>query len=329
MTGEINGTNDGSRSEFDKSNMSERMQECVRQHRERYREVISIAKKFGLDDMLPIIEDGWGEKGMFRYGPESLLASLLYACKHNESVKDFERFCTRVGDMRERALSWFDFNGFSDCRQIYWTTFSGFMESYAKAMVKREGEGYTDLQFLMPWIVGMRQWRRPLSSACEEAISNDSWSALSILKDLGVMKKFTKPVVRDILRADNAGNIAERLILEGKDFQKYFTPRGALLLLCSACPNDAKCVRLGKLLVEKDPDACRRPDINGYTPLVYTFFAHRRTFIYDINKYNIGKRRRAFERFLMDNGCNPDHEDRFGLSWRLLEPVAKKYISCW
>ena len=296
------------------------------QRRERHREAISIAKRFLLADMVPIIEGGWNEEEGCCHGPGSTLEYLLWGSKHSQYIKDFEKFCTRVGAVRDRAHDWFDFNGFLDHKRSD-TGFSMFMDKCIKAVVGGRRNGWLDLRFLMPWIVGMRLQRRLLPSVCEEALANDSWSALNILRDLGVMK-LTKPVVRDILRSDNAGNIAERLIREDKIFGRFFSPHDARLHLCVACPNDAKCVRLGRILLAKDPDGCCRPDINGYTPLVYTFFAHRRPFMSRRTCF-LGCRRRAFERLLLENGCDPDAEDRFGLSWRTLEPMAKEFIACW
>ena len=320
MTGLIPSAEGEGKANDDKGDLQDRF------YRERHRVAISIARKFLLADMVPIIEGGWDEEEGRCHGPGCTLEYLLWGSKHSKYIKDFERFCTRVGDIRDRAHDWFDFNGFLDLKRSD-TGFGMFMDRYVKAVVDGRLHGWLDLRFLMPWVVGMRLQRKLLPAVCEEALANDSWSALNILRDIGVMK-LTKPVVRDILRSDNAGNIAERLMLEDGIIWRFFSPRDAFLLLCAACPNDAKCVRLGRILIEKDPNACCTPDINGYTPLIYTLFAHRRPFMSSHNCF-LNRRRCDFERLLLANGCDPDHEDRFGLSWRTLEPAAKNFIACW
>lgn len=301
-------------------------EEQARFYRERHAEAVRFAKEFGLDDMAKIIEEGWDEEEGRCHGSGSTLEYVIFGLKHNNYMKDFSNLFEKGASEHDRAYSWFWFNGFNALKRR-WNSFNIVLEKYIRAMVDKKGEGYRDIRFLMPWIVGMRFKRKQLAAACEDAIKKDSWSGLNIYRDIGVMK-FTKPVVRDILRADNQGDVAERLILESKEFEKFFNPREALLHLCAACPNDEKCVRLGKLLVAKDPDICKRPDINGYTPLVYTYFIHRCAQMSGARGGVLG-RRVGFERFLVDNGCDPDYKDRFGLSWQSLNQVAKEYISCW
>ena len=302
-------------------------EEVARFYRERHTEAIELAKRFGLPEVAVLIEEGWDEQEGRCHGPGSTLEYLLYTGKHKnyQSISDFEKFLTGVGEESERAFSWFDFNGFV-CESRRYNGFSQFLEKYIKATVDKQGEGWRDIQFLMPWIVGMRFSRKMFSVTGEEAIAKDLWSALNILVDVGAMK-LTKPVVRDILRADNKGEIAEQLILKDREFSKFFTPREALLHLCAACPNDEKCVRLVKLLLKSDPDIVR-PDINGYTPLVYMFFAHRCPQMCYRSRATM-ERRRGLEKLLIDHGCDPDHRDRFGISWSMLDEVAKDYIPCW
>ena len=51
------------------------------QRRERHREAISIAKRFLLADMVPIIEGGWNEEEGCCHGPGSTLEYLLWGSK--------------------------------------------------------------------------------------------------------------------------------------------------------------------------------------------------------------------------------------------------------
>lgn len=292
----------------------------------RHETAVALARELGLKDIAEIMVAGWNEEECRCRGPGSSLEFQIYGLRRNQgNLRRAENLCHRRGGIEDRARVWFWFNGFTE-RKYRYNYFAETLEKYLKAMVVGERPGYGDLRFLMPWVVGMRSKRKRQSAQCEEAIGSDSWSRLRLLQDVGALR-FTKPLVRDLLSADDEGKVAEQLFREGICLE-CFTPRETLLHLCSACPNDGKCVRLARLLLEVDGDICRKVDVNGYTPLVYTLFAHCWQGVNQMSA-RIISRRRGLERILLDNGCDPLHADRFGIHWKALEDQAGEFIRGW
>lgn len=186
---------------------------------------------------------------------------------------------------------------------------------YIRLAVSRNSDVGKDLGCLLPF--GMTRGLDSLCSTAEAnvrigtALKSDSVSMFELYRSLGLVK-LNGMVVRSMLNSDGCAAILEHLISNEPQLPRIIRPRAIFLFACAACKNVEKSLRLLNAVEKIAPGQARCSNVFGWSPLHYTLFKQRH--LPDGN----GRRPVEVEERLISLGCDPDHADKHGLSWRKL-----------
>jgi len=251
-----------------------------------------------------------------------LCTSISRLAARQESVFESGQKLVLVGDdSEERAKYWFRWMGFGANTWEY----AAYFEDMVAAYVQLEYDGYKDVRCLLPW----NAFAKNISSSATIAdiIKKEDLSCFDALVKAKRVK-ISRSLLRNLIAENNSGFLVEHIILNHRKLLREFSVRELLFLVCAACVNEEKSVRVVRALLTVDPDACKVSDVNGFTPLVYTLYLHRsRNVPHEFHPFI--KRRTALERLLIDNGCDPNSQDRFGLSFRTLADAGLEFLFQW
>ena len=105
----------------------------------------------------------------------------------------------------------------------------------------------------------------------------------------------------------------ENLILNESSIFKVFPAKEMMFYVCSSCRSAAKAAKLVRAIETVSPGCVTAVDVNGMTPLDYTTFRVR-NMSDDLPFYNESSPR-ELEQMLVYLGCDPKHENKYGISW--------------
>ena len=163
-----------------------------------------------------------------------------------------------------------------------------------------------------PMILGMTSRSYYLSEKLDAALRADSVSEFELLRTVEGLK-FIKPWLRDHLQKEMASNIMENLILNEPSIFKAFPAKEMMFYVCSSCRSVAKAAKLVRAIETVSPGCVTAVDVNGMTPLDYTTFRVR-NMSDDLPFYDESSPR-ELEQMLVYLGCDPKHENKYGISW--------------
>ena len=124
----------------------------------------------------------------------------------------------------------------------------------------------------------------------------------------------TKTWLRDHIQMEQGGAIIENLILNEPSIFKVFPAKEMMFYVCSSCRSATKAAKLVKAIETICPDCVKSVDVNGMTPLDYTTFRDRN--MVDDLPFHTESSPRELEQMLVYLGCDPKHENKYGISWQ-------------
>mgnify|MGYP003297880636 CR=1 FL=1 len=172
--------------------------------------------------------------------------------------------------------------------------------------------GYELVRNINPMILGMTSRSYYQSGKLDAALRADSVSEFELLRTVEGLK-FIKAWMRDHLQKEMAPNIMENLILNEPSIFKAFPAKEMMFYVCSSCRSATKAAKLVRALESVSPGCVTAVDVNGMTPLDYTTFRVR-NMADDLPFYNESSPR-EIEQMLVYLGCDPKHENKYGISW--------------
>ena len=209
-----------------------------------------------------------------------------------------------------RTAVWIDYahidSGSGGDAQIDWVT------PYLQLCCALRSPGYELVRNINPLILGMTSRRYCQSEKLVAALRADSVSEFELLRTVEGLK-FGKVWLRDHLQKEMAPNIMENLILNEPSIFKVFPAQEMMLYVCSSCRSATKAAKLVRAIETVSPGCVTTEDVNGMTPLDYTTFRVR-NMSDDLPFYNESSPR-ELEQMLVYLGCDPKHENKYGISW--------------
>lgn len=172
--------------------------------------------------------------------------------------------------------------------------------------------GYEIVRNINPVILGMTSRSYYQSEKLSAALRADSVSEFELLRTVEGLK-FVKAWLRDHLQKEMATSIMENLILNEPSIFKAFPANEMMFYVCSSCRSARKAAKLVRAIEKVSPGCVTAVDVNGMTPLDYTTFRVR-NMSDDLPFYNESSPR-ELEQMLVYLGCDPKHENKYGISW--------------
>ena len=209
-----------------------------------------------------------------------------------------------------RTAVWIDYarinSGSGSDAQIDWVT------PYLQLCCALRAPGYEIVRNINPVILGMTSRAYYQSEKLEAALRSDSVSEFELLRTVEGLK-FIKAWMRDHLQKEMSSNIMENLILNEPSIFKAFPAKEMMFYVCSSCRSAAKAAKLVRAIETVSPGCVTAVDVNGMTPLDYTTFRVR-NMADDLPFYDESSPR-ELEQMLVYLGCDPKHENKYGISW--------------
>ena len=209
-----------------------------------------------------------------------------------------------------RTAVWIDYarinSGADSNAVIDWVT------PYLQLCCTLRSPGYEIVRNINPVILGMTSRSYYQSEKLSAALRADSVSEFELLRTVEGLK-FIKAWLRDHLQKEMAPNIMENLILNEPSIFKAFPANEMMFYVCSSCRSARKAAKLVRAIEKVSPGCVTAVDVNGMTPLDYTTFRVR-NMSDDLPFYNESSPR-ELEQMLVYLGCDPKHENKYGISW--------------
>lgn len=209
-----------------------------------------------------------------------------------------------------RTAVWIDYarinSGPDSTELIDWVT------PYLQLCCTLRSSGYEIVRNINPVILGMTSRSYYQSEKLLAALSADSVSEFELLRTVEGLK-FVKAWLRDHLQKEAAPNIMENLILNEPSIFKAFPAKEMMFYVCSSCRSVAKAAKLVLAIETVSPGGVTAVDVNGMTPLDYTTFRVRN--MADDLPFCDESSPREPEQMLVYLGCDPKHENKYGISW--------------
>jgi len=151
------------------------------------------------------------------------------------------------------------------------------------------------------------------------AFREDSIGEFEMLRTIENVR-FTKTMVRDMLKSPHGGQIVAHLIRTDGAIKSVFQPLEMLFYVCSSCESPTKATVIVEALAEVAPECVNAVDPFGLTPLDYINIGIRtsRRFLADSRGADLScgvNRWDSLASTLVRLGCNPHHENKYGISY--------------
>ena len=209
-----------------------------------------------------------------------------------------------------RTAVWIDYarinSGSGGDALIDWVT------PYLQLCCALRAPGYEIVRNINPVILGMTSRAYYQSRKLEAVLRADSVSEFELLRTVEGLK-FVKVWMRDHLQKEMSSNIMENLILNEPSIFKAFPAKEMMFYVCSSCRSAVKAAKLVRAIETVSPGCVTAVDVNGMTPLDYTTFRVR-NMADDLPFYDESSPR-ELEQMLAYLGCDPKHENKYGISW--------------
>lgn len=229
-----------------------------------------------------------------------------------------------------RTTVWMDY--------IWITLFSrryDWLKLYLALYVGIRGNGYELVRNMYSDIVGHVSRKYSVSERLKMAFRKDSIGEFEMSKVIENVR-FTKTMVRDMIKSPHGGQIVAHLIRTDNAFRNAFQPTEMLFYVCSSCEIGKKATVIAEALAEVAPECVKAVDPFGLTPLDYINIGMRTSsrFLVDsmgwdsscICGLNLWD---DFASTLVRLGCNPYHGNRYGISYadvrRALYPMVMEH----
>ena len=229
-----------------------------------------------------------------------------------------------------RTTVWMDYMGVAlFSRRDDW------LRLYLALYVGIRGNGYELVRTMYSDIIGHVSRKYIISDRLKMAFREDSIGEFEMLKVIENVR-FTKTMVRDMLKSPHGGQILAHLIKTDTAFRNAFQPTEMLFYVCSSCESGQKATIIAEALSEVAPECVKAVDPFGLTPLDYINIGMRTSSRFLVN--SIGWDSSCicglnlwddFASTLVRLGCNPYHVNRYGISYadvrRALHPLVMEH----
>ena len=229
-----------------------------------------------------------------------------------------------------RTTVWMDYMGVAlFSRRDDW------LKLYLALYVGIRGNGYELARNMYSDIVGHVSRKYSVSERLKMAFRKDSIGEFEMSKVIENVR-FTKTMVRDMIKSPHGGQIVAHLIRTDNAFRNAFQPTEMLFYVCSSCESGKKATVIAEALAEVAPECVKAVDPFGLTPLDYINVGMRTSSRFLVNSMGWDSSCICglnlwddFASTLVRLGCNPYHGNRYGISYadvrRALYPLVMEH----
>lgn len=229
-----------------------------------------------------------------------------------------------------RTTVWMDYMGVALFSRRY-----DWLKLYLALYVGIRGNGYELVRNMYSDIIGHVSRKYIVSDRLKMAFREDSIGEFEMLKVIENVR-FTKTMVRDMLKSPNGGQIVAHLIKTDVTIRHAFPPAEMLFYICSSSENGTKGTIIAEALAEVAPECVKAVDPFGLTPLDYINIGMRTSSRFLVNSMGWDSSCICglnlwddFASTLVRLGCNPYHVNRYGISYadvrRALYPLVMEH----
>ena len=279
-----------------------------------------------------VCESPMREKAARMYGVDAFHPFNLA----NMDINAVRRYCTAIHDFGRsrfaayklvlmskdvfrqevRTTVWMDYMGIALFSRRY-----DWLRLYIALYVGIRGNGYELVRNMYPDIIGHVSRKYNVSERLKTAFRQGSIGEFEMLKVIENVR-FTKSMVRDMLKFPNGGQIVAHLIKTDATIRNAFQPAEMLFYICSSCKSATKAAIVAAALTEVAPECVKAVDPFGLTPLDYINIGIRTSSRCLVNSRGtdsscIGGMNLwdDLASTLVRLGCNPYHGNRYGISY--------------